>query len=98
MYVEPVSIKVLEGKIPVEITINDGNDEIFFRCSDGSAYKMYHSQDCCESVNIEEVFGDLKDLLGSPILAASEEESDKNPEGVETDCPSYNSFTWTFYV
>ena len=32
--------------------------------------EFLHHQDCCEWVRIEEVHGDLDDLLGSPILQA----------------------------
>ena len=44
---------------------------------------------------MEDVCGNLDDLIGSPILRATEDTSDKNPEGVK---PEYqDSFTWTFY-
>ena len=58
---------------------------------------MFHDQDCCESVTLEDVCGDLQDLIGSPILEAEEVVSaNVNPEGVKV--PEYQeSFTWTFY-
>ena len=56
---------------------------------------MYHWQDCCESVTIEDVVGDLADLVGEPILIAEEATSDENPDGVETDI--WGTCTWTFY-
>ena len=56
---------------------------------------MYHAQDCCESVTVDDIIGDLNDLLGEPIIVAEEVVSDENPEGVEIDYQ--DSFTWTFY-
>lgn len=52
-------------------------------------FRFYHSQDCCESVSIEDIYGDLSSLIGSPILFA--EESSK------TDADVCESGTWTFY-
>ncbi len=71
-----------------------GNDVIEFETAD-AVYKLFHDQDCCESVTIEDINGDLKDLVGSPITMAEESTSNENPEGVK---PEYqDSFTWTFY-
>ena len=44
-----------------------------------------------------DIVGELKDLIGSPLLMAEEVSHEgKNPEGVEV--PDYqDSFTWTFY-
>jgi hypothetical protein len=60
-------------------------------------FKLYHSQDCCENVTVEDIVGDISDLIGTPILQAEEVISEnKNPEGVTV--PNYqDSFTWTFY-
>lgn len=88
-----LSISILFGK--TLSTIENKSDEIIFTTTDGKQYKMYHSQDCCESVYVEDIVGDLNDLIGSPILQASEETSDKNPEGITKDYQ--DSFTWTFY-
>lgn len=77
------------------IKINDIDDEIIFISTEGKRYTLGHIQDCCESVSIDNIVGDLADLVGEPILMAEESTSDKNPEGVtklDQDC-----FTWTFY-
>ena len=88
-------IKDLVGKTITEIK-ND-EYEIVFTCDDGKQYKMYHAQDCCESVTVEDIIGDLKDLIGTPILKAEEVISqDENPECVEVK-EWQESFTWTFY-
>lgn len=73
----------------------EGNDLIVFTTNEGKRYKLYHSQDCCESVMIEDVVGDLADLVGEPILIAEEATSDENPDGVTKGYQ--DSFTWTFY-
>jgi hypothetical protein len=72
-----------------------GEDRIEFTDSAGKKYALYHSQDCCESVNVEDINGDLSDLVGNPLLQADEETSDKNPEGITKEYQ--DSFTWTFY-
>ena len=64
------------------VTIIRGEDEIAFVCSDGKSYKMHHDQDCCESVEIEDICGELENLIGYPLLMAEEATSDEKPEGV----------------
>jgi hypothetical protein len=73
-----------------------GVDEIIFTTTNKKTYRMYHSPDCCESVEIEDICGNLQDLVGSPILQAEESTSNENPSDVTP--PKYqDSFTWTFY-
>ena len=54
------------------VSVEKSFDSIVFKFSDGSSYMMYHSQDCCESVTVDDIDGDLDDLVGSPILNAEE--------------------------
>lgn len=65
-----VEVSELKGKTIIDIVKN--GDELLFTCSDGSKYKMCHWEDCCESVSIEDINGDLQDLIGSEILLAEE--------------------------
>jgi hypothetical protein len=67
----------------------DGNDAIFFECSDGTEYVLTHFQDCCEYVTIEDIDGELDTLVGSPLVMAEEA---YNSEGEDDD-----SKTWSFY-
>lgn len=86
----------LLGKTLASITGEVGGEEINIKCADGSEYKMYHSQDCCESVSIESIVGDLSDLIGHPILKADEATSAETPFGYKHDYEP-ESQTWTFY-
>lgn len=72
-------------------------DGLVFLCDDGTEYIFYHSQDCCENVYIESIVGDLQDLIGSPLLIASEETSNTHPPDVDKEHRDAESFTWTFY-
>lgn len=79
------------------VSVNKTDDEIVFKATDGSEYKMHHYQDCCETVYVESVVGDLNDLIGSPILRAEEAVSDQDPDGYANANEWRESFTWTFY-
>jgi len=70
------------------------DEEIFFYTSEGEIYKLYHNQDCCESVYIEDVVGDYADLLDSPILLAEEVSNRDDPA---RDIKYDKSYTWTYY-
>uniref|UniRef100_A0A6H2A0S2 DUF7448 domain-containing protein n=2 Tax=viral metagenome TaxID=1070528 RepID=A0A6H2A0S2_9ZZZZ len=92
-----IEFRELVGKTLSTVMCEIGNDEILFETISGDRYKLYHEQDCCENVNVEDIIGDLEDLIGSPLLMAEEvSHRDENPEGI--DVPGgQESFTWTFY-
>ena len=78
------------GKTIVEIRgANKGSDHISFLFSDGSCFKMFHPQECCETVEVEDICGDINDLLNTPLLGVEASESSN-----ENNC---KSITWTFY-
>ncbi len=89
-----MNINELLGKTLTEANGAKGDGEIAFKTTDGKKYKLYHSQDCCESVSVEDICGEMSDLVGSPITQAEEASNQDTPAGVEK--PS-DSFTWTFY-
>lgn len=78
------------------VSIKNTGNTIEFELRDGSRYSLNHHQDCCESVSVEDVIGDLQDLVGSPLLMAEEATSSQNPDGYKP-CEYQDSFTWTFY-
>lgn len=83
----------LIGKVAVAVTRNEnslfpyGNENIRFTLDNGDVYELTHTQDCCESVYIEDINGDLSWLVGHPILSAEITYSDGN-QG--------ESSTWSF--
>lgn len=94
MYKNSVDISELVGKT-LSSVVNNDDEEIIFTTTDGQQYRMYHSQDCCESVCVEDIIGNLDDLIGVPIVMAEEVTSDDNPTDVVKEYQ--DSFTWTFY-
>lgn len=75
-----------------------GDHTINFETVDGRKFQMFHLQDCCEGVFLEDVCGDLADLIGHPILTAEEVTSDVNPPDAKPDTIEYQEcFMWTFY-
>jgi len=96
---EPLEVpfNTLIGLTISSITGGIGDESVIFNTTQGTSYEMMHHQDWCESVTVEDVCGNLNDLIGNPILIAREDtNSDENPEGIIA--PEYqDSFTWTFY-
>lgn len=78
------------------ITVSGGTDEIIFHARDGRKWRMFHDQDdpeCYEFVSIDDICGDITDLLCEPILQAEERSNREiSPKDGHDD-----SWTWTFY-
>ena len=92
-----IEFRELVGKTLSTVMCEIGNNEILFETISGDRYKLYHEQNCCENVNVEDIIGDLEDLIGSPLLMAEEvSHRDENPEGIDVP-EGQESFTWTFY-
>lgn len=89
-------IEELLGKTIIKIDrYSDDSDILEFHLSNGAIYQQLHHQDCCERVYIQDIDGDLNDLIGSPLLQAEESYSDATKTG---DDDYYSeSATWTFY-
>lgn len=83
-----VTILPIRGKTLTRISGIE-NSEVRFHCDDGEIFRMYHYQDCCERVSIEQVDGDIGDLIGAPLQIA-EETFEKVDE-------EYGISGWTFY-
>ena len=89
---------VMVGRPVARFADNGDTLEVLRCCTDGTKFHLYHYQDCCESVSLEDVCGDLEDLVGSPITMAEEVEGEgEAPERTEEEKRWIDSETWTFY-
>ena len=90
--VDPVkSFEDLQGRTLSKVLKLD-DYELRFHLTEDHYVRMYHMQDCCESVYIEDIVGDLDDLVGTPLLLV-EEVSNYDGESKEYS----ESETWTYY-
>lgn len=78
----------LKGK---EILLSEITDNSIRLSFDDGYLDMYHRQDCCETVYIEDISGN-KDLNGAIFYEVIEKECDRDGMGYD------ESFTWTFYT
>jgi len=73
-------------------------DQLDFIRDDGKIFRFCHLQDCCESVFIQDIDGNLNDLVGSPLVMAEDVSSVYLEVPVpEIDVNLYDSMTWTYY-
>ena len=108
----------LKGRTITDIRgLKSGSEHIEFDTVDGEGkYKGYgltYYQDCCASCSVEEIHGDVEDLLNSPILLAEEvssteptdemkaarakEKADAEAKDEYYSDYQYESETWSFY-
>ena len=86
-----------ETLLGLTLTEIDKDDyRIQFVTDTGRVFVQDHSQDCCEHVRIEEVHGDLDDLIGSPITMAEVVTYDNEPDPYGKT-GSDEDYCWTFY-
>lgn len=79
----------LIGKVIINITgAENGSNEIIITFDDDTKYHMYHHRECCEDVYIEDVIGDISDLINHPLYMCEE---------VTEDDPKDTCILWTFY-
>ena len=86
---ELCNVSKIIGLTLKDIHVNRDADVITFVSECGRIFQMYHDQDCCETVQIEDICGDLNDLIGERINMACES-SNEDPDADE-------SASWTFY-
>ena len=82
------------GKTFVQVSGAVGNFDLLFETANGERFMFAHQQDCCERVDINDIVGDLQDLVGEPLLLAEEVQGETPVDFNERE---YESVTWTFY-
>lgn len=94
---EEVNFETLKGKTFSKIYAGQSHegDTVFFEEEPGSGYVMFHIQNCCEHVYLEDIEGDLNALAGEPLSYCYE-----SSDNIDDPPPNDNhdeSYTWTFY-
>lgn len=101
----------IEGQVIIKVTgLEKGSDQVEFLCMPHGEYLMYHEQQCCESVTLEDVCGDPADLEDAYVISAEVRSAPGNghcnypspdPDEYEwgwDEWMSSDHATWTFYV
>lgn len=84
-------MKEFMGRVITNIEGDVGAEEVVFGFLQGRSLKMVHDRECCESVYLAEVIGDLDDLINTPIFLAEMR--------VEEGVPEHDAESlWTFYA
>ena len=71
------------------VGLEQQSEEVTFTSSCGRKFKMYHEQECCESVYVSDVCGDMSDLVGAEVVSAEE-------RAIES-ATDWGTMTATFY-
>lgn len=80
---------IIKGRVIKDIYLD--NEHLMFKLENDDVFIFHHIQECCENVYLDQIDGDLQDLIGVPLLIAE--------EVVDSQCDDYTdeSVTWTFY-
>ena len=93
-----MSVTVFENMIGrTMVSVDQTGDTMTFKAEDGAEWYFCHYQDCCENVSIEDICGDLEDLVGSPMVIAEEVDSEDPFDTPDNVGYLPESYTWTFY-
>lgn len=90
-----VKFEILKGQIFDKI--EKTHDAIYFYQNNYHKYSLLHDQSCCEHVVLEDINGDINNLLNSEILLAEEASNKQEIEDTFDPKQEYFHETWTFY-
>ena len=90
-------MEFLEEIIGKKIVLVEGleidSEDVIFHLENGDKWKMYHDQCCCENVWLEDINGNVDNILNSEVLRF-DEKCENDYEAEEDDM----SGTYTFYT
>lgn len=66
--------KSLVGEVLTHIDVDPEQGQILLTTASGRKFMIYHSQDCCESVQIVGTDGEWGSLIGKPLKLVEHEE------------------------
>ena len=89
-----VEMGIFKGRVLSKVTVSEDKETITFICDDQAKIVMSHDQDCCECVWVDDICGDLSDLLGTPVLMSEESST---PDEDRFSGGASDGETWTFY-
>lgn len=88
--VEVIEITELIGHTITKIEgLHKCSESLIFHRDDGRMFEFWYEGDCCATCKIDDITGDIKGLIGIPLLIA------ESVTHSEMGCVSQ---TWTFYV
>ena len=87
-------LRSMVGRVFVRVDGSVGAGDMLFVDQNGERFVFSHYQDCCESVTINDIVGDLHDLVGEPLLVAEQVEG---TIPADFDDEYMDSYTFTFY-
>lgn len=85
------------GTVFIRVEREPDDRELTFVKANGERVVMTHIQDCCESVYLADVIGDLEDLVDAEILSAEEVSRDPTAAELGSERGWTDHQTWTFY-
>lgn len=96
-----LNISVLIGKTIISI-VNKDNQVLEFKTNDGETYVMFDEEQSYGNESrayLEDIAGDLSDLLHKPILVAEERKNHDAPKVKNSDgeVDDWYKTLWTFY-
>ncbi len=90
---DELDVGILVGKKFSKVSVNGKTDQEVVFQNDQEQFKLFHDQDCCESVSVEKITGDIANLVDSEILEATRD----NPNLPQKDEGYEDSHTWSHF-
>ena len=87
----------IENMLGKTFTIVTATEDVMIFENGEEKFTFHHNQECCEKVMIEDINGDLNDLIGEPLLMAEDVSGVTPPPAVKDDADYDSSYTFTFY-